>query len=223
MAAKFSGVLLDFAGTLFEQEDDPETLRAIGVPSPTPAELAMALSRAERLAGTPAAMPPRLAQRWEQRDLTGEAHRAAYAELFREAGLPHELAEALYARGCSAQAWFPFDDTATCLRSLRARQVPVAVVSNIGWDLRAVFDRYGLLSLVDAFVLSYECGAVKPDPRLFSAACQALGVVPSEALMVGDSVGADGGATAIGCTFVHLGLPRAPGALRSALAPVIGE
>jgi hypothetical protein len=41
--------------------------------------------------------------------------------------------------------------------------------------------------------------------------------------MVGDSVDSDGGATAIGCTFSHLGLPRARGALSSALAPVIGE
>jgi hypothetical protein len=34
MAAKFAGVLLDFAGTLFDQEDERETLRAIGVPAP---------------------------------------------------------------------------------------------------------------------------------------------------------------------------------------------
>jgi HAD superfamily hydrolase (TIGR01493 family) len=223
MAAKFSGVLLDFAGTLFDQEDEGETLRAIGVVAPEAAGVALALSRADELAAAPALMPPGLARQWERRDLTAEAHRAAYAELLREAGLPSRVADAFYARACSPEAWYPFDDTVSCLRSLRARQVPVAVVSNIGWDLRPVFDRHGVLSLVDAFVLSYEHGAMKPEPRLFTAACDALGVAPGEALMVGDSVDSDGGATAIGCTFSHLGPPRAPDALRSALAPVIGE
>jgi HAD superfamily hydrolase (TIGR01493 family) len=223
MAAKFAGVLLDFAGTLFDQEDERETLRAIGVPAPESAGVALALSRADQLAATPALMPPGLARQWERRDLTPQVHRAAYATLLREAGLPPGVADAYYARACSPQAWLPFDDTVSCLRSLRARQIPVAVVSNIGWDLRPVFDRHGVLSLVDAFVLSYEHGAMKPEPRLFSAACDALGVVPDEALMVGDSVDSDGGATAIGCTFSHLGSPRARGALSSALAPVIGE
>ena len=83
MAAKFSGVLLDFAGTLFDQEDERETLRAIGVPAPESADVALALSRADRLAATPALMPPRLARQWERRDLTPEGHRAAYAGLLR--------------------------------------------------------------------------------------------------------------------------------------------
>jgi FMN phosphatase YigB (HAD superfamily) len=223
MAAKFSGVLLDFAGTLFGQEHEQETLQAIGVPAPESTNVALALSRADQLAATPALMPPGLAQQWQRRDLAAEAHRAAYAGLFREVGLPPDVADALYARACSPEAWLPFDDTVSCLHSLRAHQVPVAVVSNIGWDMRSVFDRHGVLSLVDAFVLSYEYGAMKPEARLFSAACDALGVVPDEALMVGDTIDSDGGATVIGCTFAHLGLPRAQGALRSALAPVIGE
>lgn len=46
MAAKFSGVLLDFAGTLFDPEDDRETLRVIGVPAPELADVMLALSRA---------------------------------------------------------------------------------------------------------------------------------------------------------------------------------
>lgn len=32
MANGFSGVLLDFAGTLFDQEPETDTLRAIGIP-----------------------------------------------------------------------------------------------------------------------------------------------------------------------------------------------
>ena len=137
MAAKFSGVLLDFAGTLFDQEDERETLRAIGVPAPESAGLALALSRADRLAATPALMPPGLARQWERRDLTQEAHRAAYATLLREAGLPPDVADAFYARACSPQAWLPFDDAsvmpafAACPADPGRRDS-----SNIGWDLR---------------------------------------------------------------------------------------
>jgi HAD superfamily hydrolase (TIGR01509 family) len=223
MDTKFSGVLLDFSGTLFDPEDERETLRAIGVPALDSPDLALALSRADRLASATEFMPPGLAKRWQRRDLTAEGHRAAFVGLLREVGLPPHVAEAFYARVCSPEAWRPFDDTVPCLHSLRARRLPIAVVSNIGWDLRPVFDRHGVLSLVDAFVLSYEYGITKPDGRLFSAACQALGIRPEQALMVGDSADADGGATEIGCTFSHIGMPRAPNALRSALSPAIGE
>jgi HAD superfamily hydrolase (TIGR01509 family) len=217
MADRFSGVLLDFAGTLFDLEDDQETLRAIGIPVPASAELTLALSRVEQLASTPELMPPDLVPRWERRDLTAERHRDTYLGLFREAGLPTDVAEAFYVRACSPEAWVAFDDTVSCLRELGERDVPVAVVSNIGWDLRPVFERHGVLSCVDAFVLSYEHGAMKPDPRLFSAACDAIGVAPHEALMIGDSTDNDGGATAIGCTFAHVGSPRGAGALTTAL------
>jgi HAD superfamily hydrolase (TIGR01493 family) len=133
------------------------------------------------------------------------------------------VAEVRHARVCSPEAWLPFDDTAACLRSLRARRIPVAVVSNIGWDVRRVFERHGILALVDAFVLSYEHGAMKPDARLFSAACDAIGIPAEEVLMVGDTAESDGGATAIGCTFAHIAFPRARSALRSVLEPAIGK
>ena len=41
--------------------------------------------------------------------------------------------------------------------------VRVAAVSNVGFDLRPVLDGLGLLEHLDAVVLSYEVGAVKPD------------------------------------------------------------
>jgi len=88
MTAKFSGVLLDFAGTLFDEGDGRETLRAIGVPALASAELTMALSRADRLTSTTALMLPALAHRWERRDLTVEGHHAASVDLLREAGVP---------------------------------------------------------------------------------------------------------------------------------------
>jgi FMN phosphatase YigB (HAD superfamily) len=62
---------------------------------------------------------------------------------------------------------------------------------------------------------------MKPDSRLFSAACDAIGIPAEEVLMVGDTVECDGGATAIGCTFAHIAFPRGRSALRSVLEPAI--
>jgi FMN phosphatase YigB (HAD superfamily) len=71
-------------------------------------------------------------------------------------------------------------------------------VSNIAFDLRPAFDGVGS---VDDFVLSFEVGAVKPDPAIFQAALDRLGVPADRTLMVGDSDEADGGARALGCGF----------------------
>jgi FMN phosphatase YigB (HAD superfamily) len=50
-------------------------------------------------------------------------------------------------------------------------------------------------------VLSFEVGAVKPNPGIFQTALVRLGVEAADALMVGDSEEADGGAEAVGCRF----------------------
>ncbi len=76
---------------------------------------------------------------------------------------------------------------------------------------------------MDAYVLSYEHGVQKPDPRLFETACEALGHAPRDVLMVGDDRRADGGAAALGCAvhFVdHLPADERPAGLRPVLARV---
>ena len=55
-----------------------------------------------------------------------------------------------------------------------------------------------MTSCVDAFVLSYEVGAVKPSEAIFQAACVALGVDPRDVLMIGDDPVADAGAVRAG-------------------------
>jgi HAD superfamily hydrolase (TIGR01509 family) len=66
----------------------------------------------------------------------------------------------------------------------------------------------GLLEHLDAVVLSYEVGAVKPEPAIFVAACEAVGVVPADALMIGDHAAADGGAADAGIRTLLL--PMSP-------------
>lgn len=194
-------VLFDFSGTLFHIESAEAAVRgALG------AELTGHAPELERLgaingSGQPADLPEHLAQVWAERDLSAEAHRAAYSGSARHAGLSEQQAGLLYARGVSPVAWTPYPDTVEVLRRLRAARIPTAVVSNIGWDPRPVFARWGVADLFAALVLSYERGVIKPDPRIFRLACRELGVAPSDALMVGDNPDADGAATTIGCRF----------------------
>ncbi|MFG2352656.1 HAD family hydrolase [Streptomyces sp. NPDC048521] len=220
-----TAVLFDFSGTLFRVESTESWLRGVldetGVALPE-AELtaaARALEAAGALPGgaDPVELPADLAGVWAVRDESAELHRAAYTGLSRRVPLPDPgLHDALYERHMSPAAWSPYPDAAEVLSTLRERGIAVGVVSNIGWDLRRVFRAHGLDSYVDAYVLSYEHGVQKPDPRLFSVACEALGVDPRQTLMVGDSRAADGGAAALGCRvhFVdHLPVAQRPDAL----------
>ncbi|RMI37908.1 HAD family hydrolase [Streptomyces triticirhizae] len=207
------GVLFDFSGTLLRIEPTVDWLRVgltrvgVEVSEEELRRLAGELERVGALPGgsEPEEIPPGLRELWEARDVNSSGHRRLYVTLARRVPLPGppEVYDALYDRHMEPDAWRPYPDTRQVLAALRERGVPVAVVSNIGWDLRPLFREHGLLPLVDAFALSYEHGVKKPDPPLFALACEALGVAPQQALMVGDNARADGGATALGCA-VHL-------------------
>ncbi|MFC8520564.1 HAD family hydrolase [Streptomyces sp. NPDC057257] len=222
-------VLFDFSGTLFRIESAEAWLRAvlddagIVLAEPELGQVAKALEVVGAQPGGvfPERLPEGLVELWRVRDESAEAHRAAYTGLSRQVPLPRaDLHDALYARHMTPAAWAPYPDAADVLRGLSERGLGIGVVSNIGWDPRPVFEAHGLDRFVDAYVLSYEHGIQKPDPRLFAAACAALEVEPRDTLMVGDSAEADGGAVALGCRFHcvrHLPVPERPDALRPVL------
>lgn len=191
------GVLFDYSGTLFRFEPGP------GWPSVSVDEAAREHLTGVLTAPTMSAeeLPPDLVEAWERRDLDPEVHRTVYLAVLASSGveLSDEETEAVYVSLSDPGAWQPYPDTVEVLRELRAAGIPVAVVSNISWDIRPVFRRHGVADLVDEFVLSYLEGAVKPDPKIFTLACQRIGVAPERVLMVGDSPENDGGAAAIGC------------------------
>ncbi len=197
-----AGVLFDFSGTLFHIETAEAALRA--ALGPDFVHRAADLVRFGAINGSspPADLPATLAEAWATRDLSAAAHRAAYSGSARHAGLSEEQAARLYERGIAADAWQPFPDTVGVLQTLHAAGVPIAVVSNIGWDPRPVLRRYAVDDCVDVLVLSDERGVLKPDPEIFLAACADLGVAPAECVMVGDNPDADGGSTALGIRFV---------------------
>jgi len=227
--------MFDFSGTLFRIESAREWLAAVLAQAGIDAgqdEITRYAGELERVGAQPGGTQPReadlpghLVAAWEQRDLTSAHHRVAYTALSRLAGLPWDVHDALYARHMTPEAWRPYPDTAEVLAKLGTLGVPVAVVSNIGWDLRPIFRAHGVADHIAEFVLSYEHEVQKPDPRIFRLALDALGTAPEDTLMVGDNAGADGGAAALGCPVLLVDpLPAAerPGALLPVLDTVGG-
>jgi HAD superfamily hydrolase (TIGR01509 family) len=195
-----TAVLFDFAGTLLVPELREDWVAAVlpSLSGAAVADLARRLDDAGRPGGPePLVVPDEWAADYPHRDLSTAAHRAVYEGLL-SAVTDFETARRLYDRAVSAAGFVPYPDALAVLSSLRDRGVPVAVVSNVGFDLRAVFAGHGLASYVSAFVLSTEVGVMKPGAAMFQAACSALGVDAADALMVGDNFRADGGAVELG-------------------------
>lgn len=218
-----TAVLFDFSGTLFRLEEDDSWFAGMhvdeqAVDGHVQAEL---MRRLTAPTGRSVDMPPDAYHAWVNRDLAPHLHREAYLHVLRESGLQDDHAQSLYDRVISPSSWTPYPDTADVLAGLRARGVKTAVVSNIAFDLRPAFRSIGAEAHVDEFVLSFEVGAVKPNPEIFQTALTRLGVDAKHALMVGDSEEADGGAETIGCAFALVDpLPTSerPDGLRGALA-----
>lgn len=230
MTAGLGGVMFDFSGTLMRIEPTADwlrcTLRATGIPF-EPEQVRQLSERLEYFGAlpggvTPQYIPSHVHSSWVSRDLDPVHHRTAYIALMREAKLPwgEAILHSLYERHMTPAAWNPYPDTRTVLQELKRRGVRVALISNIGWDLRPVLKAHDLDSLVDVVVLSYEHGVQKPDRELFEIACQGLNLPPSQVLMVGDDEHADGGAEYLGCP-VHYVQHRPTSARPNGLLPVL--
>jgi HAD superfamily hydrolase (TIGR01509 family) len=220
-------VLFDFHGTLAQVEDPVTGVVAAAAACGRELDRGRATALADRLvmagrAGGPLPhrVPPGLAEHWADRDLYAQSHRAAFTGL--AATVPTDvegLADALYERLLGPDGWLPYADTMSTLRTLHDAGIRVAVVSNIGFDIRPHFAAWGMSSLIDAYALSFELGRTKPDPAIFLRACGMLGVDPERTLMVGDSP-ADAGAVKAGCAALVLPAaePGRPNGLGATLA-----
>lgn len=92
-----------------------------------------------------------------------------------------------------------YDDSLEVLRQLRDRGVPTALVSNCSWNTRPIVDRLGLEREFDTVVLSFEIGAMKPQPEIYLEALRQLGgPTPSRSVFVDDQVAYCDGARAVG-------------------------
>ncbi|WP_273733148.1 HAD family hydrolase [Mycolicibacterium septicum] len=225
MADMVSAVLFDYSGTLFRLEEDDSWFAGMAVDERAvdghvQAEL---MRRLTAPTGRSVSMTDEQYRAWANRDLAPHLHREAYLHVLRESGLADHHAQELYDRVIDPASWTAYPDTARVFKNLRAQGIRTAVVSNIAFDVRPAFTAIGAAEHVDEFVLSFEVGAIKPDPAIFTAALDRLGVAAQDALMVGDSEEADGGARTVGCQFALVDpLPTAerPDGLIAALQSV---
>lgn len=80
----------------------------------------------------------------------------------------------------------PFPDAPDCLRSLRARGMRMAVVSNFGTYLSRFLDRTGISEFIEFAVVSAAEGCEKPHPEIFERAIARADTVPARIMFVGD-------------------------------------
>jgi HAD superfamily hydrolase (TIGR01549 family) len=99
-----------------------------------------------------------------------------------------------------------FPDAHDTLRWLQERGFKLGSVTDRAFGgprFLAEMEEYGLLEYFQVITISSEIGYVKPHPKIFQHALDALGVSPEEAVMVGDSLRCDvGGARGMGMVSV---------------------
>nr|WP_246595275.1 HAD-IA family hydrolase [Actinoplanes auranticolor] len=102
---------------------------------------------------------------------------------------------------------------------LHADGVPMAVVSDSWPDLDDLFRRLGLRDYFVTLVISAVLGCRKPDPRMYRAGSDALGLAPADCLFVDDDPDLVGAAIRLG--YQGVTLVREPGAEPPAATPWI--
>jgi putative hydrolase of the HAD superfamily len=80
----------------------------------------------------------------------------------------------------------PFPETRRTLEELHRAGMRLGIVSNAWPSLERTYGSLGLRDFFDAFVISSKLGCLKPDPRIYRAAVEQIGVEPKSILFVDD-------------------------------------
>lgn len=159
-------------------------------------------------------------------------------ELGREARWEPHLARLRRAVGSRAHnltllaVWFrpyaehlqPVEGAAAALAELAGMGLRLALVSNVplpGKLYLRVLDNHRLSRVIESFHFSYDEGSRKPSPVMLRAACRALDLRVSDAVMVGDRPASDVAAGRAAGTWTvrvrseHSGGPSADAEIRS--------
>jgi HAD superfamily hydrolase (TIGR01509 family) len=94
----------------------------------------------------------------------------------------------VYASGVE-QDLVPFEGARELLRQLKARGLPLGLLSNTTWPgqfHRQELERFELVEFFDEMVFSCDVGLWKPNAPAFRYVTGRLGLDPSEAVFVGD-------------------------------------
>ena len=83
----------------------------------------------------------------------------------------------------------PRDGALETLRGLRSRGLRIGLVSDASLEVPRLWNATALAPMIDAAVFSCNERAVKPDPRLYAAIVDRLGIPPEQCLYVGNGDG----------------------------------
>lgn len=105
---------------------------------------------------------------------------------------------------CYRQAKETVASTIPVLESL-SEKYPMVLVSNFYGNIETVLEDFGIRKYFKAIIESAVMGVRKPDPRIFEHGVKALGLLPGETLVIGDSYRKDIlPAESIGCQVLWL-------------------
>lgn len=105
---------------------------------------------------------------------------------------------------CYEEARRQVESTIPVLEEL-SKKYPMVLVSNFYGNIETVLEDFGIRKYFNAIIESAVLGVRKPDPRIFEHGVKALGLLPEETLVIGDSYKKDIlPAETIGCQVIWL-------------------
>lgn len=127
------------------------------------------------------------------------------------------------------RGWELYPETRETLQHLRKAGFILGVISNFDSRILTVCTDLEIFEYLDSIQISSREGAAKPDPQIFVRALQYHGLLPREAVHVGDSLEEDvKGAVSAGLTPIYLnrdedaGLPDGVFSIRN-LAEIVSS
>lgn len=131
-------------------------------------------------------------------------------EFLREFGVPEEALDDVLAIRLEhmRRALVPRPGAVATLRELRERGKLLGMISVCSEEVELLWAETEFGGLFDCEVFSCSFGACKPDPAIYRACCERLGVEPGEAVFVGDGANDElGGARRVGMEAVLIHRP----------------
>lgn len=115
------------------------------------------------------------------------------------------LAADLYGRFCFYRDMMePYPETVGVLKALKDQGYPMGVISDTFPSLEESLKSMDIAKYFDSYVCSALVGVGKPDPRIFNAALESLGVRAEDSIFVDDTKREADGAREQGFTSFHL-------------------
>ncbi len=187
MGSAVRALLLDAVGTVIRLREPPARVYArvaeshgIGVDS---AQLKRRL-RAQ-LARLPS-LPLDGLQLSEVPEREREGWRSVVREALGDTAADGPCFDSLFTLYGSADAWEVVPRAPQALDLVRARDIRIAIVSNMDARVPNLLEQLGLAGRVDEIVIPSNCGLAKPDPRIFHIALERLEVSAAMTLYIGD-------------------------------------